>query len=49
MTLFMTYSLMWTKLPLSLWSILIIYDSGIFVILVEFGVSELGDSRGYFG
>ena len=41
--------LMWKKLPLSTWKSLIIYGSGIFVILVKFGVSDLGDSRGYFG
>ena len=41
--------LIWTKLPLSLWRNLIVYGSGIFIILVEFWVSDLGDSRGYFG
>ena len=41
--------MMWMKLPLSTWKSLIIYGSGIFVILVKFGVSDLGDSRGYFG
>ena len=40
---------MWTKLPLSSWRNLTIYGNGIFVILAEFWVSELGDSRGYFG
>ena len=37
------------KLPLSTWKSLIIYGSGIFVILVKFGVSDLGDLGGYFG
>ena len=41
--------MMWTKLPLGLWNILIIYDHGIFVILLKFWVLDLGDSRGYFG
>ena len=41
--------MMWTKLPLGLWNILIIYDNDIFVILMKFWVSDLGDSRGYFG
>ena len=42
-------SVMWMKLPLSLWKSLTIYDSDIFVILMELRVSDLGDSKGYFG
>ena len=31
-----TMLMMWTKLPLGLWNFLIIYDNGIFVILMKF-------------